>query len=191
MILPIVAYGDSILRQKAQSIQKGTEVQELVTAMFNTLDHSGAIGLAAPQVGESIRLFIIDFSSLHKGNKSVVYRRVYINPTLHIDAQEEIQYSEEGCMSIPDVYVQVPRKRRLVVNFFDSNWEEQQEELLDTAARVVQHEYDHLEGKLHIDYASALKRRLLQRKLNDISQGKIALSYPMRFAGKVVNPLLA
>ncbi len=186
MIYPIVAYGDPVLRKKATSLEEGTPVKELVEAMFTTMEQASGVGLAAPQIGKSIRLFVVDLAP-YLGNKAVrdhSYRRVYINPILQLDQTEELQYHEEGCLSIPDIRVNVPRTRRLIVDYFDINWERQQEELVDMAARVIQHEYDHLEGKLHIDYASPLKRRLLSRKLADISRGKITTDYAMRFPGK-------
>ncbi|MFN7095323.1 MAG: peptide deformylase [Burkholderiales bacterium] len=185
MILPIVAYGDPILRRQAKVLEPGTDLQEIVAVMLATMAQADGAGLAAPQVGHSIRLIVADFNP---NAQSDVFKRVYINPMLHIEADEEISYREEGCLSIPDVYINVPRKKRVMIDFYDINWERKQEELVGIQARIVQHEYDHLEGKLHIDYAGPLKRRLLQRKLTDISQGKVHTDYPMRLANKITHP---
>lgn len=184
MIYPIVAYGDRVLRKRATNLAQGTDVQGLVAAMFATMDQAGGVGLAAPQVGKSMRLFVVDLSLfMGETGQRDWYRRAYINPTLQLDSTDRLQYHEEGCLSIPAVWVAVPRAKRLVVTYFDVHWQPQEEELTDMPARVIQHEYDHLEGKLHIDYASPLKRRLLQNKLAAISQGKVPVSYPMRFPG--------
>jgi peptide deformylase len=182
MIYPIVAYGDPVLRRKAANIEHGTDVQNLVAGMFATMDQADGSGLAAPQIGESIRLFVADVGLSVKGSKKTdKHRQVYINPILRLDSTEVLDYQEEGCLSIPDVMISVPRRKQLIVDYFDINWQPKQEAVEGFLARVVQHEYDHLEGKLHIDYAGPLKRRLLNRKLNDISQGKITVHYSMRF----------
>jgi peptide deformylase len=174
----ILAYGDPILRQQAMSLEQGTDVSNLVAAMFATMDKAGGIGLAAPQIGYAIRLFVVDLQLASRSKES---KKVYINPKLYIEPQEAIEYAEEGCLSIPGVFINVPRKKRIIVDFFDIHWEQRQEELTNMPARIVQHEYDHLAGKLHIDYAGATKLRLLQRRLKDISHGKISTAYPMRF----------
>lgn len=187
MIYPIVAYGDPVLRQQAAKIAPHTDVTALVAAMFATMDQAGGVGLAAPQIGQSIRLFVVDYNPfVAEGAQSSQHRKVYINPALDLDYTEELQYYDEGCLSIPGVLVQVPRPKRLVVRFYDSNWKQQQEELVDMPARVIQHEYDHLNGKLHIDYASPLKLRLLQGKLTDIRKGAMTARYPMQFFSKKV-----
>ena len=185
MIYPIVAYGDPVLRRRAVDLKHGTDVRELTTAMFATMDQAGGVGLAAPQIGKSIRLFVVDLSHFVEG---IVlrskHRKVYINPALeYLDSTDLLQYHEEGCLSIPDIRLDVPRIKRLVISYFDVNWKRQEEELIDMPARVIQHEYDHLDGKLHIDYAAPLKRQLLKGKLADISQGKVTVSYEMRFPG--------
>jgi peptide deformylase len=184
MILPIVAYGDPILRQPAKALDPGMDLKGLVAAMIATMENAQGVGLAAPQVGYSIRLVVANFDP---NSRKDGYKKVYINPTLYVEADQEVDHQEEGCLSIPDVYVNVPRRKRIIVEFYDINWEKKQEELVGIQARIAQHEYDHLEGKLHIDYAGSLKRRLLHRKLTDISQGKVNTDYPMRFANKVVN----
>lgn len=185
MIYPIVAYGDSVLRKRAVSLEQGTDVKHLAAAMLATMDQAGGVGLAAPQIGKAMRLFVVDLNHFMEGAvQNNKHRKVYINPTLQLDSTDMLQYHEEGCLSIPDISVEVPRAKRLVVTYFDTNWERQEEELVDMPARVIQHEYDHLNGKLHIDYASPFKRRLLKGKLTDISQGKVAVAYKMRFPGQ-------
>ncbi|MEM7055728.1 MAG: peptide deformylase [Bacteroidota bacterium] len=184
MTYPIVAYGDPVLRKRAVNIEQGTDVKHLAAAMLATMAQARGVGLAAPQIGKAISLFVVDLSPFMEAKlQSSKYRKVYINPTLQLDSAGILQYHEEGCLSIPDISVEVPRAKRLVVTYFDTNWQRQEEELTDMPARVIQHEYDHLNGKLHIDYASPLKRRLLKGKLADISQGKVAVAYKMRFPG--------
>ncbi|MEM7383232.1 MAG: peptide deformylase [Bacteroidota bacterium] len=182
MIYPIVAYGDRVLRKRAKNLVPGTDVQALVAAMFATMEQAKGVGLAAPQIGKSLRLFVVDLSPFREATtQSESCSKVYINPSLQLDGKTRSQYQAEGCLSIPTIRINVPRAHRVVVTYFDTHWRQQKEVLADMLARVVQHEYDHLEGKLHIDYASRSERHLLQGKLADISQGKIAVTYPMRF----------
>jgi peptide deformylase len=185
MIYPIVAYGNPILRQKAVNVEYGTNLKQLVADMFATMDQADGIGLAAPQIAKSIRLFVADLSPFMQDSQEMPnLRRAYINPILHLNDTKALEYREEGCLSIPNTIVNVPRNKQLIVEYFDINWELQQEALEDMAARVIQHEYDHLEGKLHIDYADPLERELLDDKLNDISQGKITVHYSMWFPNR-------
>lgn len=182
MIYPIVAYGDRVLRKRATDLAPGTDVKSLVAAMFTTMEQARGVGLAAPQIAKSLRLFVVDLSPMMEAAvQRESCRKVYINPTLQLGGTTMLEYQEESCLSIPTIRIKVPRPQRIAITYFDLHWEQQEEVLTDMLARVVQHEYDHLEGKLHIDYASSLKRRLLRSKLTDISQGKVAVSYPMRF----------
>ena len=189
MTYPIVAYGNRVLREQAKNLTPDTDVTELVAAMFATMDQAGGVGLAAPQIGKSIRLFVVNFSPFMEPTvQPEQCRKVYINPTLQLTDTATPQHYDEGCLSIPGVLVNVPRAPKLVVTYFDAHWEQQEEVLTDMPARVVQHEYDHLEGKLHIDYMSKPERQLLQDTLADISQGKVSVSYPMRFPKQPAPP---
>ena len=189
MIYSIVAYGDHVLREQAKSLAPGTDVTTLVAAMLATMDQAGGVGLAAPQIGKSLRLFVVDCSSFMGPTvPREQCRKVYINPTLQLADTTMPQYHDEGCLSIPGVLVNVPRAPKLVVTYFDAHWQQQEEVLTDMSARVVQHEYDHLEGKLHIDYISKSQMDSLQDTLSDISQGKVSVSYPMRFPKQSAPP---
>lgn len=183
MIYPIIPYGNPILRQKAAPIEPGTDLQRLVQDMFLTMDAIDAAGLAAPQVGISGQLFVVHAGPYEETSNSEPKnpKRVYINPTLEILEPNTIIYREEGCMSVPGIYVNVPRSRRIRIKFFDIHWQEQEEEATDLLARIIQHEYDHLIGKLNIDYAGATMRLLLKRKLENIQRGKVQVNYSMRF----------
>jgi peptide deformylase len=181
MIYPIVPYGETILRQIADPINIGADLETIIEDMFNTMDAAKGIGLAAPQIGKSIQLFIVDVSPFVEGRRVQIdkHRKVYINPVIEIPQPNIITHYEEGCLSIPGIYVDVPRSKRVRIKFFDRNWQAQEEDLADMPARVVQHEYDHLYGKLHIDYLRADKRLRIKAKLQDIKQGKIEVNYKM------------
>ncbi|TAE02493.1 MAG: peptide deformylase [Bacteroidetes bacterium] len=183
MIYPIVAYGDPILRKPAQEISNdfSTNLSEIIQNMFETMHHSEGVGLAAPQVGLSLRLFVVDGTSMEEdeaGMKDFV--KTFINPTLLEEKGEEWAMTE-GCLSIPNIREDVSRKKTLKLRYFDEHWNEHIEEFTGLKARIIQHEYDHLEGVLFIDYLSNLKKRLLQNKLKNISKGKVDTDYKMRF----------
>ena len=181
MIYPIVAYGDPVLRKKAVAIEEGTDVQTLANNMLATMDQAQGVGLAAPQIGQSIRLFVVDFSQYLQGQGSTEGgRKVLINPELRIDKKAPLTTFEEGCLSIPGVLVEVPRHEKIVISYFDTNWQRHEEEWTGFPARVMMHEYDHLEGKLHIDYAVPLRKNLMKSKLKQISQGKVEVPYKMK-----------
>jgi peptide deformylase len=179
MIYPIVAYGDPILRKKTMAVEKGTALQKVVNNMLATMDVAHGVGLAAPQIGESIRLFVVDLAQCFE--KKGEHRKVLINPVIRIDETVAPSIDKEGCLSIPNILVEVPRKEKIIVCYFDMQWKLHEEEWRGFPARIMQHEYDHLEGKLHIDYASSLKRRLLKNKLEAIRQGSVNVPYKMRF----------
>jgi peptide deformylase len=182
MIYPIIRYGQEVLRQQAQAIPHGTEIKELIDDMFATMDGADGVGLAAPQIGKSIQLFVVDTSYFIKGGEEEPhkYRKAYINPELVIPEANATLYYEEGCLSIPGIGVEVPRHQCIRVKFFDSNWQLQEEDLLDMPARVIQHEYDHLVGKLFIDYLPEDKQQAMALDLEKIKQGKIQVGYPMQ-----------
>jgi peptide deformylase len=182
MIYPIIAYGDPVLRQKAKAIETGTDVKQLAEDMLATMDLAEGVGLAAPQIGKSIRLFVVNLSFyLKEEDNNQAHRKVLINPILTIDEATLPSTYQEGCLSIPNILVEVPRKESITISYFDVNWQLHQEQWTGFPARVMQHEYDHLEGKLHIDYAPPLRKRLFMSKLHAISQGKIEVAYKMLF----------
>ena len=181
MIYPIVAYGDPVLRKKAVAIEKGTMLQGLAQDMFNTMQLAHGVGLAAPQIGENIRLFVVDLTQDLQTKGINAGKKVLINPIVKVDETIAPSIYEEGCLSIPNVLVEVARREKITICYFDVQWQLHEEEWTGFPARIIQHEHDHLEGKLHIDYASSLRKRLLKSKLAAISQGKVDVSYKMRF----------
>jgi peptide deformylase len=188
MILPIVAYGDAILKKKAEEIDEDyPNLQKLIKDMFETMYNAHGVGLAAPQIGKSIRLFIVDASAVGEGEDAdptcVDFKRVFINPIIIEETGDEWAY-EEGCLSIPNIREDVNRQSRVIIEYYDENWDLYEEELEGFAARVVQHEYDHIEGKLFLDHISPLKRTLLKGKLADISKGNVDVRYRMKFPKK-------
>ncbi len=188
MILPIVAYGDPVLKKKAVEIDEDfPNLQKLIENMFETMYNASGVGLAAPQIGKSIRLFIVDATPVAEGEDGDPscedFKRVFINPIILEEEGEEWSY-EEGCLSIPNIREEVQRKPTLKIEYFDENWDLYEEELDGFAARVVQHEYDHIEGVLFLDHISPFKKTLLRGKLNDISKGNVDVKYRMKFPKK-------
>ena len=192
MILPIYAYGHPILRKDTHEIEElNDEMKKLISNMFETMYGSNGVGLAAPQIGKALRLFIIDGSPFaedeaeteeeKKENELLkTFKRVFINPIIEEEHGEEWGL-EEGCLSIPGIREEVFRQENVVISYYNENWELVEEELSGLAARVVQHEYDHIEAKLFTDYLSPMKRRLNKRKLTDISKGIVPVKYKMKF----------
>ena len=189
MILPIVAYGDPVLRKMGVEIDKDyPNLKELIANMKETMYNASGVGLAAPQIGKAIRLFVIDASpfaeddDLDDEERATLkdFNRVYINPKI-IDEEGEEWTFNEGCLSIPDVREDVTRKPKVTLEYQDEDFNTHTEVLDGLAARVFQHEYDHIEGVLFTDKVSSLKKRLIKRKLENISKGKIRADYRMRF----------
>ncbi len=189
MILPIVAYGDPVLRQKAKGISKEhPKLDELIDNMFETMYGARGLGLAAPQIGQSIRLFIVDASpfeddeDLKEEERELVsdFKKVFINAKIIEEEGDEWAFNE-GCLSIPDVNEDVFRKPEITIAYLDENFKENTATFNGIIARIVQHEYDHIEGILFTDKLSALKKRLIKGKLANISKGKIDVSYRMKF----------
>ncbi|NER16009.1 peptide deformylase [Spongiivirga citrea] len=189
MILPIVAYGDPVLRKMAADIdQEYPKLNELIDNMWETMYGASGVGLAAPQIGLAIRLFVIDASPFaddeeltEEDRKQLAdFKQVFINPVIEEETGDEWPFNE-GCLSIPDVREDVSRNEYIKITYLDENFKEHTQEYSGIAARVIQHEYDHIEGILFTDKLSALKKRLLKGKLSNISKGKIKVDYRMRF----------
>ena len=184
MIKPIVAFGDPVLKAEAEEIEKDFPgLEKLLADMWETMYEAEGVGLAAPQIGESIRLFIADGSPFGEGEDGdpdcVGFKRVMINPVI-FESSKETSVMEEGCLSIPGIREEVVRPVSIKIEYFDENWELKEEELSGVAARIVQHEYDHLDGIMIPDHITSIKRRLIHGKLRDIGLGKVAVGYRMR-----------
>jgi len=189
MILPIVAYGDPVLRKKAVEITADyPNLKELIANMQETMYNASGVGLAAPQIGKAIRLFVIDTSpfaedeELSASDKKTLkdFKKVFINARILEEEGTEWPFNE-GCLSIPDIREEVYRQPKVHIQYQDEDFNTHTEVLEGLAARVFQHEYDHIEGVLFTDKLSSLKKRLLKRKLENISKGKIRAEYRMRF----------
>jgi peptide deformylase len=193
MILPIVAYGDPVLKKEAEEIDKDyPELDKLISDMFETMYNAQGVGLAAPQIGNSIRLFIVDGSPFADDEddqdsepdpKAVGmenFKKVFINPIIEEEEGEEWGF-QEGCLSIPKIREEVFRKEKIHVTYYDENWNFHEESFDGYAARIIQHEYDHIDGILFTDHLSPFKRRLLQKRLQVISKGDVSVDYKMKF----------
>ena len=176
MIYPIIMYGDPVLRQKAREIEKGTDVKQLIEDMFETMHNANGIGLAAPQIGKSIRLFVVDGTILDDEPNMVDFKKVFINPIMLEENGSPWEY-EEGCLSIPNIREKISRLEKVRIRYYDEDWNLVEEQYDGLKARVIQHEYDHIEGKMFVDYLTPLRKRLLKGKLADISKGKVDTEY--------------
>lgn len=176
MIYPIVMYGDPVLRQRAKDIEPETDLTQLIEDMYETLEAANGIGLAAPQIGKSIRLFIVDGTGLEDEPAMADFRKVFINAHIIEEVGSPWDF-EEGCLSIPNIRERISRKEQLRIRYFDQNWTPVEESYDGMKARIIQHEYDHIEGKMFVDYLTPLKKRLLKGKLSDISKGKVDTEY--------------
>jgi len=186
MILPVVAYGDPVLSKMAEEIdQDYPGLEPLIANMYETMYNAQGVGLAAPQIGRSIRLFVIDASPFaQEGEEDYEilknFKKTFINPII-IEEEGEEWGMEEGCLSIPDVRETVYRKEKLVIEYYTEDWKLVEETYTGLAARVIQHEYDHIEGVLFTDYLKPLRKRLIKGKLGSIERGDISIDYPMKF----------
>ena len=189
MILPIVAYGDPILRKKAKEIpSEYPNLEGLVENMFETMYKASGVGLAGPQVGLPLRIFVIDATpfaededlSTEEQKLLEGFKKVFINAKIEEEDGKEWTFNE-GCLSIPDVREDVKRKPTITITYMDENFKSYTETYDGLLARVIQHEYDHIEGILFTDKLSSLKKRLLKSRLDKISKGKISVDYKMRF----------
>ena len=189
MILPIIAYGDPILRKVGVEIAKDyPNLSELIENMKETMVNAQGVGLAAPQIGKAIRLFIIDTSpfsaddELEEKERDFLanFKRICINAKIIKEEGDEWAFNE-GCLSIPDIREDVFRQEKITISYVDENFEQHIEVIDGIAARVVQHEYDHIQGILFTDLISSLKKRLLKNKLENIKKGKVDTDYRMKF----------
>lgn len=185
MILPIVAYSSSVLREKAKNINKDfSNLSNLINDMFETMYDAHGVGLAAPQINKSIRLFIIDTSPFSDDDDDEIHdepiKKIFINPIITAETGEDWLFNE-GCLSIPDIREDIARKSDIEIEYFDENFKKHKEKFNGITARVIQHEYDHLEGILFVDKLSPLRKRMIKGKLADIANGKVRTSYKMRW----------
>lgn len=193
MILPVVAYGDPVLKKEADDfdLKKKEELKAFISNLFETMENAAGVGLAAPQVGESVRVFVVDTSPFAEDDdlpedereELKKLRKAFINPIIVEEHGEEWAFTE-GCLSIPGIREDVYRQSEIVIEYYNENLELVEESYSGLAARVIQHEYDHIEGVLFTDKLKPLKRRLLQKKLTNISKGKVNVDYRMRFPTK-------
>jgi len=183
MKLPIVAYGDPVLRKKAADItvEQQPQLKQLVTDMFETMYNAKGVGLAAPQVGLSLRLFVVDATPFDDEEPELKdFKKAFVNPQILDETGEEWAFNE-GCLSIPDVREDVYRQPVVRLSYYDENLNPHEDVFKGLAARVIQHEYDHIEGKLFTDKLSPLRKRLIAKKLNNISHGVVSVDYKMKF----------
>lgn len=182
MKLPIIAYGDSVLRKKGIEIPKDyPELNNLIENMFETMYGAHGIGLAAPQIGLSIRLFIIDATSFAEDEPALKnFKKTFINAKIIEESGNKWSFNE-GCLSIPDIREDIDRHESLTISYHDENWKHYKETYKGLAARIIQHEYDHIEGKLFVDKLSPLRKAMLNNKLSSISKGIVKVEYKMKF----------
>jgi peptide deformylase len=169
-------YGDPVLRQRAKEIPQGTDVKQLIADMYETMDAASGIGLAAPQIGKAIRLFVVDGTALEDEPGMESFKKAFINPQVLEETGTAWDF-EEGCLSIPNIREKISRKEKVRIKYYDEDWNLKEEEYDGMKARIIQHEYDHIEGKMFVDYLSSLKKKLLKGKLADISKGKVDTEY--------------
>lgn len=188
MIYSIVAYGHPVLKKEAQDIDKDkVDVKELSENMFETMYAAQGIGLAAPQIGKSLRMFIADASPL-EDEEVGDWKQVFVNPEIIEESGDEWAF-EEGCLSIPDIREEVIRPEKVKINYFDENWVEHTEVFEGMKARIIQHEYDHIEGILFTDHLTPFKKRLLKSKLTNITKGIVKAEYRMNFPAKKITQI--
>ena len=178
MILPMYIFGQPVLRKVANEVEENyPNLKELINNMFETLKRSEGVGLAAPQIGLPIRLFIVDLDCLSQDSPEFKgYLKTFINPEI-VELSKETCSIEEGCLSVPGIHEPVKRPSKILLNYLDENFEEHEEWFEGFPARVVQHEYDHLDGKMFIDHLSAFRKQLIKSKLIAMTKGKFEASY--------------
>jgi peptide deformylase len=181
MILPVYLLGNPVLRKKSLKCEDPIEIlQPLIADMFETMYQAHGVGLAAPQIGKPIRLFIIDSESFKESYPDVeLYKGAFINPEILDEFGDDFIFNE-GCLSLPDIHEDIIRKSEIEIKFVDETGKERHEKFKGYVARIIQHEYDHLEGKVFTDKISGLKKMMLKRKLTDISTGKMKTDYKVK-----------
>jgi len=188
MVYPIVIYGHPVLRKTAEDIDKYYHgLEQIIADLFETLYRSEGIGLAAPQIGKSIRIFVIDGEPLAKDEPTLAgFKKVFINAHI-VEKSGDLQLMTEGCLSIPNLREEVNREARIRIKYYDDKWEFHDEVYEGYLARIIQHEYDHLDGILFTDKVSPLRRRLLKGKLSAISKGKFEADYKTILPGQKIT----
>lgn len=183
MILPIYAYGNPVLKKRGSDIDKDYPgLDDLIRDMWETMYNAHGVGLAAPQIGRSIRLFVVDTKQLEKEDKDIEgIKQVFINAEILEEEGDHWDY-EEGCLSIPEIRGDVSRQEEIHIRYLDENFEEHEKTYSGINARVIQHEYDHIDGILFTELLKPLRKRRIKRKLEDIRKGKISPDYRMKFA---------
>lgn len=186
MILPIYLYGQHVLREETEDIEQDyPELDKLIDDMFETMYHSDGVGLAAPQIGRSISLIVIDGTVLaNKFPECAGLKFEIINPELEIIENSEIVSREEGCLSLPGISEPVKRHEHVRLNWLDRNFNEHEEEFKGFAARIIQHEYDHLLGTVYTDRISPIRKQMIRNKLNNIAKGKVKCDYRTKSLSK-------
>ena len=186
MILPVYLYGHPVLRREAETLEADSaELQKLIADMWETMYHSDGVGLAAPQVGKSIRLIVIDGSPMaERFPECAGSKMCLINPEIKVDEDTEVVSREEGCLSLPGLSENVKRHEKLRMRWLDENFKEHEGEFSGFLARIIQHEFDHLLGKVYIDHVSPIRKQLIRSKLNNIVKGKVACEYRVKSATK-------
>ena len=184
MVLPIYLYGQPVLRKEAEDVPREyPELKQLIDNMFETLVQAEGCGLAAPQVGLGLRLFVVDGTELAEDYPECAnFKKVFINPEMLERSEEKITYSE-GCLSLPGISENVIRPQKIRIRYYDENWQEHEDELSGFDARIVQHEYDHLEGNVFTDRISPIRRQFVNGKLQKIAKGKTMGKYKCKRNG--------
>ena len=180
MILPIYTYGNAVLRKEAEDISSDyPELNSLIDSMFETMYNAEGVGLAAPQIGQPIRLFVIHVKADEENPESTDFKVVMINPEM-VETSAENETAEEGCLSVPGIHENVSRATKIKISYLDTDFNEHIKEFEGFHARVIQHEYDHLEGKFFTDKINPLRRQLLKSKLSNIAKGKASAKYRIK-----------
>lgn len=189
MIYPIVAYGDPVLRKVTVDIDKSYDVKKLSEDMFETMYNAKGVGLAAPQIGLNLRMFVVDGRPFNEGEDMkerdkdpslIDFKKIFINAEILEEDGDDWAF-EEGCLSIPDVREDIYRPEYVTIRYFDVDWKEHTEEYEGLAARIIQHEYDHIDGILFTDHLNPVKKRMLKNKLAKITKGRVDVDYKMKF----------
>jgi peptide deformylase len=190
MTYPIVVYGHPVLRKVAEDIEKNDPgIKQIIEDLYETMYNSEGIGLAAPQIGKSIRIFVVDGSAAADDEPKLAdFKIAFVNPRI-IEKKGEFELMNEGCLSIPNIREEVNRESHIRITYYDGNWEFHDEVFDGYKARIIQHEYDHLDGILFTDKVSPLRRRLLKGKLNAISKGKFEADYKTILPGQKIKSI--